>query len=260
MALPEEEIPGGAPEWVVTYGDMMSLLLTFFIMLVSMSEIKSEEQYQALVEAIRRQFGYDTTWRALIPGNQKPRNAAMAKLATMGRAMKFDIMSGGSKEQSAVGDHPRVRTVRPGDRSVIGTVIHFQETQTELSDAHRSELKRATLDMLGKPQVIEIRGHTTGRPAQDFSSYQDNWELAYQRCRAVMHFLTDELEIPEYRIRLVVAADTEPLYDGTVPAQLEQNARVELYMTDRLARRPASYRSESPADRGSLPPPSASSE
>ena len=41
MAEPEDEAPG-VPEWVVTYGDMMSLLLTFFIMLVSMSELKEE--------------------------------------------------------------------------------------------------------------------------------------------------------------------------------------------------------------------------
>ena len=37
-----EDQGGGIPEWVVTFGDMMSLLLTFFIMLVSLSEIKEE--------------------------------------------------------------------------------------------------------------------------------------------------------------------------------------------------------------------------
>ena len=42
----EEEEEVGIPEWVVTFGDMMSLLLTFFIMLVSLSEIKEEEKYQ----------------------------------------------------------------------------------------------------------------------------------------------------------------------------------------------------------------------
>ena len=46
----EEEEQAGIPEWVVTFGDMMSLLLTFFIMLVSMSEIKEEKRYQAMVE------------------------------------------------------------------------------------------------------------------------------------------------------------------------------------------------------------------
>ena len=41
----EEEESMGIPEWVVTFGDMMSLLLTFFIMLVSLSEMKEEEKY-----------------------------------------------------------------------------------------------------------------------------------------------------------------------------------------------------------------------
>ena len=40
--LIEEEPSAGVPEWVVTFGDMMSLLLTFFIMLVSMSEIRQD--------------------------------------------------------------------------------------------------------------------------------------------------------------------------------------------------------------------------
>ena len=44
----EEDSGGGIPEWVVTFGDMMSLLLTFFIMLVSLSEIKQEEKFQAI--------------------------------------------------------------------------------------------------------------------------------------------------------------------------------------------------------------------
>ena len=46
MAVEQEDDGGGIPEWVVTFGDMMSLLLTFFIMLVSLSEIKEEETYQ----------------------------------------------------------------------------------------------------------------------------------------------------------------------------------------------------------------------
>ena len=47
MAMDQEDDGGGGiPEWVVTFGDMMSLLLTFFIMLVSLSEIKEEQKYQ----------------------------------------------------------------------------------------------------------------------------------------------------------------------------------------------------------------------
>ena len=74
MAIEEEDDGGGIPEWVVTFGDMMSLLLTFFIMLVSLSEIKEEEKYQALVESMRKQFGHNASQTSLLPGELRPRN------------------------------------------------------------------------------------------------------------------------------------------------------------------------------------------
>ena len=49
----EEDAPPGVPEWVVTYGDMMSLLLTFFIMLVSMSELKDEGKNRAALNSMK---------------------------------------------------------------------------------------------------------------------------------------------------------------------------------------------------------------
>ena len=69
MAAEEEDVMG-IPEWVVTFGDMMSLLLTFFIMLVSLSEMKEEEKYQALVESMKQQFGHTKAQTSLIPGDQ----------------------------------------------------------------------------------------------------------------------------------------------------------------------------------------------
>ena len=53
----EEDDPPGVPEWVVTYGDMMSLLLTFFIMLVSMSELKDEGKNRAALNSMKEVFG-----------------------------------------------------------------------------------------------------------------------------------------------------------------------------------------------------------
>ena len=100
----EEDSDPGIPEWVVTFGDMMSLLLTFFIMLVSLSEIKQEEQYQAMVESLRQKFGHDLAQITMIPGKTRPRNSSIAKMATMGRARKLDVMQGGHKSRAPEGD------------------------------------------------------------------------------------------------------------------------------------------------------------
>ena len=124
MAI-EEEPPPGIPEWVVTFGDMMSLLLTFFIMLVSMSELKQEELYQAMVESFRRQFGaHPTSMESMVPGDSRNRGAQMPNPTySMGRSKKKDVKNGGQEVKAVVGDNEKVQIVRPGDDSSIGGVI-----------------------------------------------------------------------------------------------------------------------------------------
>ena len=69
----EDDDPAGVPEWVVTYGDMMSLLLTFFIMLVSLSEIEANEKYRAVMDALQKYVGYRATPKSP-PGKNFPLN------------------------------------------------------------------------------------------------------------------------------------------------------------------------------------------
>ena len=88
----DEEV--GIPEWVVTFGDMMSLLLTFFIMLVSMSEIKEEEKYQAMVDSMRKQFGHDLSMESVTPGDHKSRSRQFRLLSTESRAKVKDTHKG----------------------------------------------------------------------------------------------------------------------------------------------------------------------
>lgn len=230
----EEDPPMGVPEWVVTFGDMMSLLLTFFIMLVSLSEVKQEEKYQALVESMKEQFGYAKAQESLIPGDLRPRNSALSKTATMGRAKRLDTMQGGDKVQAPVGDHPRVIIVRPGTKTGIGTVIYFEEGTADLTDEQRAVLSQQADVMQGKSQKIEVRGHTSHKPVASGNGLRDNWDLAYQRSRNVMQYLIEDLNIDARRIRMSVAGPYEPAHIGTDEKKLRQNPRVELYMLDEV--------------------------
>ena len=236
MALNEEpDESGGVPEWVVTFGDMMSLLLTFFIMLVSLSEIKEQEKYQAMVDSIHKRFGHDMSTASLVPGNMKPRNSVFTKLATMGRAKQLDTHEGGDKVKAPVGDFPRVPIIRPGSHAAVGTVVHFNEGSTQLVDSQKDALIVQAQEMRGKPQKIEIRGHTSLRPPAKDSSFQDHWDLAFQRCRVTMQFLLQQ-GIDENRIRMSVAGANEPLYVGTRSDMLLLNPRVEVHVLDEIVK------------------------
>ena len=234
MAIEEEESGGDIPEWVVTFGDMMSLLLTFFIMLVSLSEMKEEEKFQAMVESMRKQFGHAASRVSMVPGDMRPRNSAIAKVATMGRAQRENTASGGDKVKAPVGDHPRVMIVRPGSKTAIGTVVYFDEGTSTLGDAQREVLRQHIEVVQGKPHKIEIRGHTSHRPVTGMSGIQDHWDLAYQRSRNVMQYLVGDLGLDPKRTRMSVAGPNEPAHIGTDEEKLRQNSRVEVYLLDEV--------------------------
>lgn len=234
MAIEEEDSGGDIPEWVVTFGDMMSLLLTFFIMLVSLSEMKEEEKFQAMVESMKQQFGHSASQLSMVPGDLRPRNSALAKLATMGRARRENTASGGDKVKAPAGEHPRVMIVRPGSKTAIGTVVYFDEDTATLGDAQREVLRQHIQVIQGKPHKIEIRGHTSHRPLTGTTGMRDHWDLAFERSRNVMQYLVGELGLDPKRTRMSVAGPNEPAHIGTDEEKLRQNPRVEVYLLDEV--------------------------
>jgi chemotaxis protein MotB len=230
MAEPQEP-SGGVPEWIVTYGDVMSLLLTFFIMLAAMSEIKKEDnKYQSVVESLRQQFGYEATVQE-IPGEFQSRNSAWQFLTNLGRAKRKDLASGGNDVTAATGENLKVEAVRPGLSTIVGAAIYFDENSAELPDSGKSVLESIVPAIVGKPQKIEIRGHTSRKPVDEQTTIRDHWDLAYQRCHNTMLYLV-ELGIEPERFRLTSAGAYEPLNNALAPGLRKRNARVEVVLWD----------------------------
>jgi chemotaxis protein MotB len=168
---------------------------------------------------------------SLVPGNQRPRNAPFSKLETMGRAKLLDTHKGGDRVNAPVGDFPSVRIIRPGSRTAVGTVVHFPQGSPQLGRQQQEILAAQGEAMIGKPQKIEIRGHTSYRPPAPDSSFEDLWDLAFQRCRVTMEFL-EKQGIEPKRMRLAVAGPYEPVHVGTEPDRLRLNPRVEVHLLD----------------------------
>lgn len=233
MAISEDDDAGGIPEWVVTFGDMMSLLLTFFIMLISLSEIKEEEDYQQMVESMTKRFGYESSMQSFAPGQAKPRNSKIAKVANAGRARRMQKTMGGDKAEAPTGENPRVRIVRPGETAETGAVIFFREGLATLDSKARADLNAAVKSFRGQPQKIEIRGHTSRKPLPASSTFQTHWELAFTRCWNTFEHLIQQGIDPE-RIRISQAGYFEPMHLEASPIAQRENPRVEVFMLNEV--------------------------
>lgn len=231
----EEDPPIGIPEWVVTFGDMMSLLLTFFIMLVSLSEIKQEDKFQALVEAFRQQFGHDKSMDSLTPGDTRPRTTAMSPIATMGRAKIKNVAKGGTEVKAPHGEEQSVRIIRQGSPTAVGSVIFFEAGSEVLTEIAKRELLLLADQLRGKPQKIEVRGHTAPEVAARNIDPTRSMDLAYRRASLVAKFLINDAKLEAYRFRLAQAGENEPMDRSGNVEKMGMNPRVEVFLLDEVA-------------------------
>lgn len=227
----EEESTDSVPGWIVTYGDLMSLLLTFFVLLASMSEIRENDKYQGVADSMHEHFGRVAMPDSLEPGEARPRNALFAALTLAGRSKRKQLLEERGTIVAKNDGSPKIRVVRPGSQTAVGVVVYFTEKSAELDLEAREDLLETAELLRGKPQKIEVRGHASQEPSE---SDEGGWELAVRRAENTMKFLIDDLQIEPKRIRMSVAGSYEPASTAAGEAAQRANSRVEVFLLDEV--------------------------
>lgn len=236
----DDDAPPGVPEWVVTYGDMMSLLLTFFIMLVSLSEVVAEKKYRAILEALQ-QYGAYAAGAPAPPGKNFPANSLVEKLQTLGSYTNDEDGRGGVKRPGVEGKSLYVKRTREGTPQLVGEPILFEPGKATFAPSEENKLLLIAAELAGKPNKISIRGHVGTVPAVEGSEteadpveeFRRKMVLSYSRARAVWTFLRRE-GIDKDRMRITAVGDAEP---GEPSADQTANHpnRVEVIILDAFA-------------------------
>lgn len=227
----EEDPPAGAPEWVVTYGDMMSLLLTFFIMLVSMSEIKQDDgKFRAMMDALKQTFGPELgTFGA--PGTSLQKRSMLNKLASLGMSSEGGLMKSSQKSKGPGGAHKTVRRIRDGNVVTLGGPVIFAAFSAELTPELKKDLDIIASVVARKPNRIEIRGHSSPEPLPDDIPFRDAMDLSFARAHAVTAYLINR-KIDPHRLLVSAAGDTEPRTLTRGKDAQSVNRRVDVFLID----------------------------
>ena len=202
-----DDEPPGVPEWVVTYGDMMSLLLTFFIMLVSMSELKEEGEVRAVLNALRERFG-PAAALAAAPGPAPAQRNAAPETASPAAGGTAGVTKDQAASDAGTGRFEGAPPADPGPPALAGPAA-FGAYSADLAptagptlDALAGAVRRA-----GGPVVV--RGHARPGPTPADADHTDGWALARARAEAVAAALADR-GVDRRRFRVESAGPTEP--------------------------------------------------
>lgn len=230
MALPPDDPPPGVPEWVVTYGDMMSLLLTFFIMLVSMAEMKNAGKMRAMLDSMRERFGpLDGVFST--PGDSLQTTGAMESAASRGSSSKGGTQKGGHKSPGLAGRSASVKRLAHGTVITLGGPAAFATHSDQLSVDTRRQLEVIGRLLNDRANRIVVSGHTSREPLPPDAPFRDAFELGFARASRCAKFLIEQGIAPA-RMQVVSIGDSEPRVVSRDSEDQPQNDRVDVFVVD----------------------------
>jgi chemotaxis protein MotB len=223
--------PEGAPEWMITYGDMVTLLLTFFVMMYTTATIDGAKIQ--LILAAFNGLGLRSGGTTL---------QATGQLADMGNT----VMSLPSAQKGRALDEARKKAVSMFQPEIKTKKVQVKEDERGLvislaADAFfepasadvRIEESRDVLERVSNLLIsmedykFRIEGYTDSTPTDPQGQWRTNWELSTARATNVLHYLVD-FGVSEDNFQVAGFADTVPIASEETEEGRSYNRRVDI--------------------------------
>jgi chemotaxis protein MotB len=215
----------GAPGWIVTYGDMMSLLLTFFILLLSFSTI-SEEDFNKAMSSLQGALGVLPKNVSIIDMNMSSPHKRRKELEEAARKLAEQIQILGQEKQVKI-----EYDATGGIKISLPDAILYDAGSATLRPEAAPVLQDVAEVLAQLPDTfIEVKGHTDGRPLSDSIRFRDNYELSYFRADAVARQLINLGRIPIEQFEIVACGPGQPQASNNTEDGRRANRRVEIFV------------------------------
>ncbi|MEK3733228.1 flagellar motor protein MotB [Paenibacillus sp. FSL M8-0334] len=251
-----KEGEGGRDRWLITYADLITLLLIFFVVMYAMSQLDSDK-YQLVTQSLQATFqsgdsileiGSGITGKADTEKHKNP-DAPQAEPEAPAEAMTERELAFRDQEKALsdfmavieqyvkehqleedifIADEPRGIAITLSDRFL------FDTGHAELKPGAAPVLTKLASLFQGLDAAISIEGHTDNVPLSRWSSYKDNWELSGARAMSVLRFFIDESGLDPAGFQYAGYADTRPAADNATDDGRRKNRRVEITVLRQL--------------------------
>ncbi|MDR1985839.1 MAG: flagellar motor protein MotB [Treponema sp.] len=238
MARKKKEDEGVKGDWIVTYSDMVTLLLCFFVALFDASEI-DPGQMSALLSALSNVgMGNSSGGMTLSEGKSVELGNTINTLPSMdrGRVLGQALRRAMSLFSPEVKSN-KVRITHDERGLVINLAsdAFFAPASARINVEETRDILIRLAGLLNAEELagrkFRIEGHTDAVPVDPDGPWESNWELSTARSIAVLHYLTD-LGVEEKRFQVAGFADTMPISRNDTPEGRAYNRRVDIIILD----------------------------
>lgn len=224
--------------WLGTYGDMITLMLCFFVMLYNPSEV-DVTQMATITQSLQMQETETTSGGlSLSAGQLSDLGNNINSLPSLEKGKSLGL----AKKKAVSLFAPDVKsnkiTITSDERGLIITLLSdnfFEEGSAELNinDTRETLLRLADFfrsDEL-KGRRFRIEGHTDSTPVEENSIFPSNWELSATRAVNVLHYLAD-YGVRENDFSVAGYSDTRPKFSNDTAEGRAYNRRVDIIILD----------------------------
>ncbi|ACZ19556.1 OmpA/MotB domain protein [Thermanaerovibrio acidaminovorans DSM 6589] len=227
----QPEGPTGAPLFMATYGDMVTLLLTFFVFLYSFSSI-DVQKFQKMIFSFQGALG-------VLPGGKTIQEDAGVYQGKVGQDAGDSIKrtqefkEGIARQLQALAKEEGLQSqmkVHVDQRGV--TVSMSEQFLFAPGSAELSPFARRVLFKVG--QVLRVvrfplsfEGHTDNTPMEG-GLYGDNWGLSAARAAAVASYMVNRIGLSDKNVQAVGYGPSKPLVPNDTPEHRAINRRVDI--------------------------------
>lgn len=226
----EEKQKRGSPEYMLTYGDMMTLLLCFFVMLLSMSTI-NPAKFMVAASSFQNAFSGVLKDFPTIPIHKEiltPRLGGDEQNKRMSIQAAREIMEVVKKEK--LDEAIKVEVTEKGIAIKVSDPILFDIGKADIKP-HFAGMLSEIFRIIDKVPDNEIRveGHTDNTPIHT-REFPSNWELSTARAVNVIKFLHTKGGIHPSRLSAVGYGEYRPVSPNTTLENRQKNRRIEIYV------------------------------
>lgn len=205
-APPEESDDELSSFWLITYSDMTTLLLAFFLLMFSFT-LLDETQGAELVRQLNR-----------VESGQERRAPVKADLEMTARSIADQFKTG--KEETFIEASEGEVTV------VLPSSVTFQTGEATLSGEAHSALVQVARILGTVPNDVRVEGHTDNVPMRG-GRFPSNWHLSAARAQSVVRLLMAEGLSPR-RLQVVGYGETKPRQPNDTEEGRRANRRIEI--------------------------------
>ncbi|MDD5758488.1 MAG: flagellar motor protein MotB [Desulfobulbaceae bacterium] len=221
---PKQECPAGAPLWMCTFSDLMSLLLCFFVLLLSFSTMDAQK-YKQVAGSMKDAFGIQRDNRF----TGSPSGEIMDSTAFLSTPLAVKIQQDINDEVALERKAGKVEVELTHDGLLIRMkdAVAFEAGKASLRDEAIAIINKIGKVVAGLDVKITVSGHTDNIPIKGGGAFSSNWSLSTARAVSVVEYWAEKFQIPTSRMSAVGFADGLPLRPNDTPEGRAANRRVE---------------------------------